>query len=233
MSQKSLTQMWDEVPDPRSRRGRRHPLPAVLNLTVLAILAGMKSLEAIAQFGREHGGELAITLGFKRARFPTKSALSKIFRRLDVAAFEAVLARFVLARQSDGWTSVAIDGKTLRGSKDGDVPGVHLLAAFVPAAAAVIGQIKVDGKTNEHKAALQLLGMIPLEDKVVSADAMFCHKDVAQEILDGGGDYLLSVKENQPTLKADIISALHEEQGFSPLPTRPQASGRAASPFGR
>ncbi len=80
MSETSLSQMWSDVPDPRSPRGQRRPLPAVLNLTVLAILAGMKSLLAIARFGRDHGPDLAIALGFKRARFPTKSALARIFR---------------------------------------------------------------------------------------------------------------------------------------------------------
>ena len=81
--------------------------------------------------------------------------------------------------------------------------------------------IAVGGKTNEHKEALRLLGMLPLEGRVVTGDAMFTHRDVADEILKGGGDYLLSVKDNQPTLRKDIEAALHDERGFSPLPTRP------------
>ena len=85
----------------------------------------------------------------------------------------------------------------------------------------VVGQIAVGGKTNEHKEALRLLGMLPLEGRVVTGDAMFTHRDVADEILKGGGDYLLSVKDNQPTLRKDIEAALHDERGFSPLPTRP------------
>jgi hypothetical protein len=218
MERMSLVQALADVPDPRKRRGRRHPLVAVLSLTTVALLAGCKSLEAIAQFGRDHGKALAFALGFTRGRTPTKSALSKIFRRLDVAAFEAALARWILSRQGDGWAAIAVDGKTLRGSRDGDAPGVHLLAAYAPAAAATLAQMRVDAKTNEHKAALQLLGVLPLEGKVLTGDAMFTHRDVAQGVLDSGGDYLLVVKDNQPELKAQIFSALHSDADFSPLP---------------
>jgi hypothetical protein len=214
-----LVEELAQVPDPRSRKGRRHPLTAILSLTVVATLAGCKSLEAIAQFGRDHGKPLAHALGFTRGKTPNKSCLSKLFRRLDVAALEEALGRWVLGRvQHHGWDALAIDGKTARGSADGDVPGAHLLTAYVPAAAAVLKQIRVDGKTNEHKAALRLLGVLPLAGKVVTGDAMFTHRDFAQEVRDRGGDYILMVKDNQPELKAQIQAALHEDADFSPLP---------------
>jgi DDE_Tnp_1-associated/Transposase DDE domain len=218
MERLSLVEALASVPDPRKRKGTRHPLAAVLSLSVVAVLAGCKSLEAIAQFGREHGLPLRHALGFTRLDCPTKSCLGKIFRRLDAEAFEAALSRWVLSRVRDGWQAVAVDGKTLRGSKDGDVPGVHLLAAYVPQAAAVIAQMRVDAKTNEHKAALELLGVLPLRGKAVTGDAMFTHRDVARKIVDAGGDYVLFVKDNQPELKEQIISALHGDADFSPLP---------------
>lgn len=218
MERLSLVEALATVPDPRKRRGTRHPLTAVLSLTVVAILAGCKSLEAIAQFGVEHGLAFRHALGFTRKDCPTKSCLGKIFRRLDADAFEAALSRWILCRVQDGWQAVAVDGKTLKGSKDGDAPAVHLLAAYVPAAAAVIAQMRVDAKTNEHKAALKLLGVLPLQDKIVTGDAMFTHRDVAQKIVDAGGDYVLIVKDNQPELKEQIISALHDDADFSPLP---------------
>src|SRR3954465_14481898 len=132
MERMSLVEALASVPDPRRRRGRRHPLTAVLSLAVVATLAGCKSLEAIAQFGRDHGTALTHALGFTRGDCPTKSCLSKIFRRLDIDAFEAALSRWILSRQQEGWEAIAIDGKTLKGSKDGDTPGVHLLSAYVP-----------------------------------------------------------------------------------------------------
>lgn len=215
----SLAQALAAVPDPRSRKGRIHPLTAVLSLTVVATLAGCKGLGAIAQYGRDHGKALAFALGFTRARTPNKSCLSKLFRRLDVAALEEALSRWVPGRVRHAkWDAIAIDGKTARGSADGDVPGAHLLTAYVPAAAAVLKQVRVDGKTNEHKAALKLLGVLPLEGKVVTGDAMFTHRDVASEIRRGGGDYILVVKDNQSELKAHIEAASHGDADFSPLP---------------
>jgi DDE_Tnp_1-associated/Transposase DDE domain len=227
----SLVEVLATIPDPRSRQGLRHPLTAILSLAVVATLAGMKSLEAIAQFGRDRGAALAHALGFRRGQTPNKSCLSKLLRRLDVAAFEAALGRWILGRvQHQGWDALALDGKTARGSADGEVPGVHLLTAFVPAASAVLGQLRVEAKTNEHKAALRLLGVLPLQGKVVTGDAMFTHRDVAQTIREQGGDYVMMVKDNQPQLQADIEAALHPHAGFSPLPTPGRARRRAGSP---
>jgi len=206
------------VPDPRKPRGLRHPLTAILGLTAVAVLAGMKSLEAIAQFGRDRGPALAHALGFRRGKTPAKSTLSEIFRLLDVAAFEGALRRWLQARAEDAGDELAVDGKTLRGSADGEVPGVHLLAAYAPGADAVLAQLRVDAKTNEHKAALQLLGVLPLAGKVMTGDAMFTHRDVAQEVRQREGDYILIVKDNQPELKAQIEAALHDDAAFSPLP---------------
>jgi predicted transposase YbfD/YdcC len=217
MKRLPLVEALATVPDPRKRRGRRHPLKAVLALSVVAILAGCKSLEAIARFGREHGPALTHALGFTRGEGPTRSCLSKLFRRLDIDAFEAALTRWVLDRQSDGWVALAVDGKALKGSRDGEAPAVGLLAAYVPAAAAVIAPLRVDAKTNEHKAALRLLGVPPpLAGKVVTGDAMFTHRDVAQKVVDSGGDYVLTVKDNQPELKAQILPALYDDADFPP-----------------
>jgi hypothetical protein len=227
MPELTLVEALADVPDPRDRRGRRHPLVAVLGLTVVALLAGCKTLEAIAQFGRDRGAPLAFALGFRRAKTPNKSALSKLFRRLDPDRFEAALARWLRARAGAGG-HVALDGKALRGSAAGGLPGVHLLAAYAPHAAAAVGQLRVDAKTNEHKAALELLGVLPLRGRVVTADAMFTHRDVCQAVLGGGGDYVLPVGDNQPTLKADIAAAF-EDAGLSPPP---EAAGRVRAAVG-
>src|SRR5206468_9233723 len=98
-------------------------------------------LSAIAQFGRDHGTALAHPLGFTRGKTPAKSCRSDLFRVLDVAALEAALSCWLRARVGDGWDAVALDGKPLRGSAAGDVPGVHLLSAFIPSAGAVLGQL--------------------------------------------------------------------------------------------
>ena len=205
----SLLEALAQVPDPRSRQGVRHPLGAILGLTVLAMLSGARSYTAIAQFGRDKGAPLAFALGFRRGKTPTKSRLSTLFRRLDVTAFEAALSRWVASRLGEpAGLHVCLDGKTARGSKDGDAPGHHLVAAYAPAAQAVLAQLRVDAKTNEHKAALGLLGVLPLRGRIFTGDAMFCQRDLCRKIVAGGGEYVLIVKKNQRGLAADIAAGL-------------------------
>ena len=185
----SLLEALAQRPDPRGRQGRRHPLPAILSLTVLAMLTGCKTLEAIVQFGRDHGTPLAHALGFRRGKTPAKSTLSDLFRALDVAAFEAVLSRWIAQRvPADQQVVLAVDGKTARGSKDGETPGQHLVAVYARHAQAVVAQIRVDAKTNEHKAALQLLGILPLRGRIVTGDAMFCQRDLCAKVIAAEGD---------------------------------------------
>ena len=124
MAPLSLLDALAEVPDPRSRHGRRHPLLAILSLTVLAMLRGCKGPTAIAQFGRDHGVALAHALGFLRGKTPAPSCFCELFSRLDAAAFEAALSRWVASRMPPAEEAdqqpVSLDGKTLRGSRDGE-----------------------------------------------------------------------------------------------------------------
>jgi hypothetical protein len=214
----SLYEAFAALPDPRDRRGRRHPLAALLGLTAVALLAGMKSLEAIAQFARDHGLPLRLALGLTRLDCPCKATPSSLFRALDVAAYERALAAWLAARRPDPGDALALGGKTLRGSAGYAVPGARLLSAYAPKVAGVLGQVGVDGKTNEHKAALGPLGILPLEGKVVTGDALFCQRDVCAKVLEGGGDYLWTAKDNQPALHFDIACLFAESAAFPPLP---------------
>jgi hypothetical protein len=182
----------------------------------------MTSYEAIAQYGQERGWELLRHLGFTRRRGLCKATYSRVFRRIDVADFETRLGRWVRGRLGrDDAPHLALDGKTARGSRDGATPGVHLLSAYAPDARAVLAQLRVDARTNEHKAALELLGVLALKGKVVTGDAMFTHRDVCEKVAGAGGDYILPAKENQPTLCRDIAAAFAgPEAGLSPLPGR-------------
>ena len=223
MSPIPLVEAFSIVPDPRSRHGRRYPLVPVLCLVTLGLLMGKRTLGSIARLGRLYGPELLLALGFPRGRGPVKSALSRLLRRIDADALEAALARWVASRLPEGATVLSIDGKTLRGSRDGEVPGVHLVSAYAPEVEAVLGQLRVDCKTNEHKAALELLGILPLKGKVVIGDAAFCQRDLAAQVIDQGGDYILFAKDNQPGLVIDIqagfayeAAAAGQHAAFSP-----------------
>jgi DDE_Tnp_1-associated/Transposase DDE domain len=211
MSAISLVECFATVPDPRRYRSELYPLPALLAFVTLGLLPGRKSLAAFRRLQEDYGDGLLLAPGFGRARVPGKSSLSRWLGRLDAQAVEAALARRVGARLPAGLDHLSLDGKTLRGSKDGGLPGQHLVSAYAPQAQAVLAQMRVDAKTNEHKAALQLLGVLPLAGRVVVGDAMFCQRDVARAVVDKGGDYFLLVKDNQPGLQADVAAGFGHE----------------------
>jgi hypothetical protein len=232
MAPLSLTEVLADIPDPRSGHGRIHPLPAVLSLVVLGLLLGRQSLAGIARLGRQYGAPLAHALGFRRGKTPTKALLSGLLRRLDAPAVEAALSRWVRSRLTTEPGQVSLDGKTLKGSRDGAVPGHHLVAAYAPQVSAVLAQLRVDAKTNEHKAALQLLGLLPLAGKVVVGDAMFCQRDVAEQVVAGGAHYVFIVKDNQPSLRLDIAAGFACEASVQATAAAFSPGGAAGAPAG-
>lgn len=222
----TLMELLEGLPDPRAARGKRHPLPALLSLAVVAMLAGMTTYEAIVDYGKERGWEFLQLLGFTRRRGLCKATYSRIFRRIDVAAFEAAVSRWICGRLQPGDTPhLAIDGKTLRGSRDGATPAVHLLSAYAPDVEAVVAQMRVDAKTNELKAALEMLAILPIKGRLITADAIQTHRAICAAVIAGGGDYILPVKDNQPTLRADLEAAFAApEAGLSPLQSQRRAA---------
>jgi predicted transposase YbfD/YdcC len=229
MAPLALTDVFADIPDPRSPHGRIHPLPAVLGLVVLGLLLGKTSLASIARLGRHYGPPLAHALGFRRGKTPTKSMLSELLRALDAQALEAALARWVASRLPQGLTQLSLDGKALRGSRDGELPGQHLLAAYAPEAQAVLAQLRVDAKTNEHKAALRLLGLLPLGGKVVVGDAIFCQRDLAGLVVGQGGDYVFIAKDNQPGLATDVAAGFGFEAAARSIAAAFSPRGAAAA----
>jgi hypothetical protein len=222
VTDRSLYAALAALPDARKARGKLYPLPALLTMTVAAILCGARTLTAVAQWGRDYNHLLGL-LGFtkragERYRCPCVGELSTIYATLDAEVFEEALRGWLQA--GGRGPRVAIDGKRLRGSRDGAVPGVHVVSAYDGDAEAVLAQVPT-GDTNEAKAALTLLGLIPLDGVVVTGDAAFTQRDVCARILAGGGDYFLPVKDNQPELKAAIATGF--DRAFSP-----EGAGRAA-----
>ena len=136
-----------DVPDPRSARGIRHPLAAIMALSVCAMLGGARSLYAIAQWGREHP-ELAQVLGFSRERTPCVATLHHVFRRLDLDAFEGVVSAWAQGALQEGDEAVAVDGKALRGIHGDELPGVRLVAAYAHHSGLVLGQKGGKGSTQ-------------------------------------------------------------------------------------
>jgi predicted transposase YbfD/YdcC len=212
----SLHEALGKVRDPRSPLGRRYPLQAILSLTVVAMLSGARSLYAIAQFGEDHGEGLAKALGFEKGQTPCCSALHYLFKAMSVKRFEKSIYQWLRGRRKVAdWQAVSVDGKELCGTQGHELPGVRLLTAYAHEARAAVAQMTVKASTNEHKAALELLDILPLEGKVVVGDAMFCQRDLSRKVLQKGGDYLWTVKVNQESVMGDILAAFDDE-GVSP-----------------
>lgn len=130
---------FESVPDPRSRYGRRHPLPAILALSVCAMLSGARSIYAIAQWGRLQEEAMVKALGFTRDRTPAVSSLHELFKRLDVEEFEEAVAAWSQSHLGSK-EAIAVDGKALRGIHGEELPGVHLVAAYAHSLDLVLGQ---------------------------------------------------------------------------------------------
>jgi hypothetical protein len=215
----SLAAALATVPDPRRPYGWHPthapiPLVALLQVTVAATLCGARSLYAIAQWAedrRQDAPALLEALGVPPGRRPCVATLHRVFKALDVQAFEAALGQWLSATGVARTDPLAIDGKTLRGIHGEAIPGVHLVAAYTHRAGAILGQLQTAGKGQELAAAQALLAQVPLAGRLVTTDALLTQREVAQQVVDGGGDYLLPVKANQPTLHADLATA------FSPL----------------
>lgn len=183
MASMSLMEVFAALEDPRDASGRRHPLAALLAHAAVAILAGARSLEAVAQFGRDRGPAFAAAMGYPRERTPCKATFHNVLKALGADAFERALGGWLARRRAAGWERVSLDGKTLRGAAGEGLPGVHLLAAYAHEAKAAVAQMRVGAKTNEHKAALDLLGVLDLGGKVVIGDAAFCQRDLSREVV--------------------------------------------------
>jgi hypothetical protein len=218
----SLAEALAAVPDPRQPYGWRPqyppiPLVALLQLAVAATLCGARSLYAIAQWGRERLEDdpaLLESLGMPPGRSPSVATLHRVFKALDVAAFERVVGEWLTRTGVAATDPLALDGKSLRGIHGDEVPGVHLVAAYAHEARAVVAQLRTEGKGQELAAAKDVLDQVSLEGRLVTGDALLTQREVSEKVVQGGGDYLLPVKDNQPSLRADLETAFSPVAGY-------------------
>jgi|1185.fasta_scaffold81988_1 DDE_Tnp_1-associated len=182
------------VPDPRHASGRRHPLAAILALSCAAMLAGCDSLLAIAEWGRDPhaGAPLAQRLGFTRQQTPCVATLHRVFRRVDVAAFERAVGAWAAATTAVLATAgvreaIALDGKTLRASRQATVPAVQLLGALGHDLGLVLAEAPIAVAGDEVGTLPALLADLVLAGRVVTVDAAFTERPVAAAILAKGG----------------------------------------------
>jgi hypothetical protein len=193
------------ITDPRHRRGVRHPLQSVLAVAICATLAGAKSFGAIHEWAADQSKALRLRLRCWRGRAPSERTVRRVLLSVDAQQVDTKLGQWFASLQQLTGSALALDGKTLRGSREGNQAGMHLLAAVVHGSGQVVAQTRVDGKTNEITRVAPLLSELDIQGSVVTADALLTQREIARHLVqDKGADYVFTVKDNQPTLRADI-----------------------------
>jgi predicted transposase YbfD/YdcC len=204
---RSLLEHFAEIGDPRQSWKVMYPLREVILLVVCATIADCDDYDEIALWGETH---LDFLRGLSEFHFgvPCEDWLRDLINRIDPALFRACFEAWVAERWPQAAGLVALDGKTSRGSRDeaGERKALHLVSAFATDRNLVLGQEAVSEKSNEITAIPLLLARLALDGALVTIDAMGCNPSIAQNILDARADYLLAVKDNQPTLHAEIES---------------------------
>jgi len=198
---------FENLTDPRVERTRDHDLFDIVVTAVCATIAGSDSWVDIELFGNERLDWLRTFLKLENG-IPSHDTFGRVFARLDPAKLAACIEQWFIDIGKEIGHHIAIDGKTLRRSFDkaaGRNP-LHLVSAWATAARLTLGQIAVDDKSNEITAIPLLLDLLDLKGATVTIDAIGCQKDIAAKIVDEGGDYVLSLKENHPTLHEAVAA---------------------------
>jgi predicted transposase YbfD/YdcC len=204
LSRRPLMEVFAQVPDPRDPRGVRHDLATILTVAQTAVSAGARTLLAIAEWAQDVTRETLSRLGISPDRaLPSESTIRRTLAQLDADDLDARMAGWMATRvgQLAGRRVIALDGKTMRGART-TAGTPHLVAAFDHTAGTVLGQLAVTAKSNEIPALRDLLTGMDITDAVITADAMHCQRDTATHITAHGAHYVLTIKDNQPTLRA-------------------------------
>jgi predicted transposase YbfD/YdcC len=203
----SIPRFFARLPDPRRAHRRLHRLQDILVIALCAVIAGAQDWQQIATFGRKRRDWLSGFLELPHG-IPSHDTFERVFDRIKPQAFQACFRDWVQAVSSAlRIKHIAIDGKTLRGSGSAKLGPLHLVSAWATAQHLSLGQVAVDAKSNEITAIPVLLEMLDLKGALVTIDAIGCQKAIARKIVDQGGHYALTVKDNQEHLHEDVQDA--------------------------
>ena len=200
-----------DLPDPRSRRGIRHAAVVVVAAAICAVVAGSRSYAAIGEWVADLPGDTAAVLGIEAGRRPSETMIRRLLQALDPDRLAAVIAAWLAAQipapAAGAKPAIAVDGKTIRGSRTSDTVARHVLAACDQVTGVVLASTDVDTKTNEITRFGPLLDQIcDLRGTVVTADALHCQRDHVLYLAERGAHWILTVKENQPSLHRQLAA---------------------------
>lgn len=202
----SFLEILGELPDPRIARTRLYELPGLLFLCLCAVICGANDLVTIERFGNARRAFLEKFISFPNG-IPSHDTLGRVLAKLNPTALEELFARWMRAvAEATNGDVIAIDGKVLRGAFDKASGGafITMVSAWSTANGVVLGQVANEEHSNEITAIPKLLELLHLRGCLVTIDAAGCQTNIAAQIVNGGGDYLLSVRDNQPNLRESV-----------------------------
>jgi len=212
---RSIAKHFESLPDPRHTRNRRHLLVDVIVIAVCGAMVGCEGPTAIALWAKTRRSWLQTVLKLPHG-IPSRDCIRRVLSALKPEAFQHCFQRWIADCQYGDFgevrRSIAIDGKTLRRSHDyhAGLGALHLVSALASEQGLTLGQVAAEEKSNEITAIPELLELIHVEGAIVTIDAMGCQTEIAQKIVDGKGDYVLAVKDNQPKLYEAITEFFSE-----------------------
>lgn len=192
---------FDVLEDPRSLRNQRHPFVTLVGTSFLAALSGIDSFSGIQDFVEIHMGQLKDYFDFPHG-VPSHDTYQRLWDALSPTQFKGAFSEFIASLEKIASDVISLDGKTIRNS--GKDRALHIVSAWCHQNQLVFGQEKVDSKSNEITAIPKVLDLLDLENKVITIDAMGAQREICQKIVDGKGDYVISLKGNQGTLHEDV-----------------------------
>jgi len=208
----TISRHFKDLADPRAEQGKRHLLTDMIVITVCAVICGADGWVEVEDFGKVKEDWLRTFLRLEHG-IPSHDTFGRVFAMLEPEALERCLtAWFKHLANVNGTTLIAIDGKTLRRSFDAasNKAAIHMISAWCNTNHLVLGQLATEAKSNEITAIPRLLELLDLQGTIVTIDAIGCQKNIAKQIVDQSGNYILQVKANQPTL-LDEVKLLFDE----------------------
>jgi predicted transposase YbfD/YdcC len=223
----ALVERLQTIADPRRQsENLKHPLVDIIILGFCGVLAGCEDFVEIAAWAKVHEEVFGTFLELPHG-IPSHDTFNRVFAMLPATTLQDVLLPWLLERRGLPGEWIHVDGKTLRRTRcqRQKLKALHVVSAWAGQTGLTLGQVAVDTKSNEITALSQLLELLDLHDKIVTIDAIGCQKEIARMIVDSGGDYILAVKANQPTLHTDLQTA------FAQAPAPKLRSSRRATTF--
>lgn len=203
-----INNYFNAIEDPRISRKKLHSLDTIFSLTIVAVLCGIKSWEQIALFGRLRQKELSDIIDFSNG-VPSHDTIERVYSLINPDKFQACFIAWTKALSEKQTELIALDGKVARNSNDKNKnqEPLYLVNAWASENKLVLGQFKTQGKGHEIIGIKNLLNMLDIKDKIITIDALGCQKEIALQIVNKEGNYILAVKDNQEQLRKDITSS--------------------------